>query len=188
MCSIVSLSSRRILHILSSSSIQYLFSLSSVPHLNLAIIFFSFALFFPRYNRTSSATHLSYSLLYLDSLILSLLSCLPVSLSFSLSFRSHSFHFLTGIPVPPAVLLSLLLIRVLFLSLSSTQSVSCTLPFRPLCPRTLPLSFPLSLSACSSCTFPSLCTLLFLCPLLAPISNISYIQTFSLCQPCRTPP
>jgi hypothetical protein len=29
------------------------------------------------------------------------------------SFRSHSFHFLTGIPVPPAVLLSLLLIRVL---------------------------------------------------------------------------
>jgi hypothetical protein len=88
------------------------------------------------------------------------------------SFRSHSFHFLTGIPVPPAVLLSLLLIRS-FSFLYSTQSVSCTLPFRPFCPRTLPLSFPLSLSACSSCTLPSLCTLVFLCPLLAPISNIS---------------
>jgi hypothetical protein len=60
-----------------------------------------------------------------------------------------------------------------FSFLYSTQSVSCTLPFRPFCPRTLPLSFPLSLSACFSCTLPSLCTLVFLCPLLAPISNIS---------------
>jgi hypothetical protein len=31
------------------------------------------------------------------------------------SFRSLSFHFPTGIPIPPAVLVSLLLIRVLFL-------------------------------------------------------------------------
>jgi hypothetical protein len=44
MCSIVSLSSRHILHILSSSSIQYLFSLSSFPHLNLAILPFFRAL------------------------------------------------------------------------------------------------------------------------------------------------
>jgi hypothetical protein len=44
MCSIVSLSSLHILHLLSSPSIQYLFSVSSFPHLNLAIIFLSFAL------------------------------------------------------------------------------------------------------------------------------------------------
>jgi hypothetical protein len=72
--SIVSLSSEHILHFLSSPSVQYLFALSSFPHLNLAIIFLSFALFLP-------VRHFSYSLL-----ILSLLSCLSVSLSLSLSY------------------------------------------------------------------------------------------------------
>jgi hypothetical protein len=43
-----------------------------------------------RYSGISSVIHLSYSLLYLDSLILLLLSCLSVSLSFSLS--STSIH------------------------------------------------------------------------------------------------
>jgi hypothetical protein len=38
-------SSQHILHLFSSPSIQYLFSLYFLPHLNLAIIFFSFALF-----------------------------------------------------------------------------------------------------------------------------------------------
>jgi hypothetical protein len=32
----------------------------------------------------------------------------------------------------------------------------------------LPLSFPLLLSTCYSCTFPTLCTLVFLCPLQSP--------------------
>jgi hypothetical protein len=86
------------------------------------------------------------------------------------SFRSQSFHFLTGISVPPAVILSLSLSHPhSFSFLYSTQTVSYTLPFHPFCPRTLPLS----LSTCSSCTLPSLCTLVFLCPLLAPILNIS---------------
>jgi hypothetical protein len=85
MCSTVSLSWRHILHLLSSPSVQYLFSLSSFPHLNLAIIFLSFALCLPRYSGTSSVMHFSCFLLYLESLILSLLFCLSVSLFLSLS-------------------------------------------------------------------------------------------------------
>jgi hypothetical protein len=76
MCSIVSLSSHHILHLLTSPSISH-------HH-------FSLALSLPRYSGISSVIHLSYSLLYLDSLILLLLSCLSVSLSFSLS--STSIH------------------------------------------------------------------------------------------------
>jgi hypothetical protein len=106
----------------------YLLSLSSFPHLNLAIIFLSLALSVHRSFGISFFTHLSYSLLYLGSLILSLLSCLAVSLSLSLrihpySFCSQFFHFLTGIPVPPVVLLSLLVIRVLFFSLQHSVSI-----------------------------------------------------------------
>jgi hypothetical protein len=67
---------------LSFPSVQYLFPLSSFSHLNLAIIFLFLLLTFPRYSGISSV---SYSLLYLDSLILSLPSCLSVSLSLSLS-------------------------------------------------------------------------------------------------------
>jgi hypothetical protein len=63
------------------------------------------------------------------------------------SFRSHSFYFFAGIPVPPYS-------PRLFSFLYSTQTVSCTLPFRPFSPRTLRLSFPLSLSTCFSCTLP----------------------------------
>jgi hypothetical protein len=59
--------------------------LSSFPHLNLVIIFLSFALSLPRYSGIFTVIHLSYSLFYLDSLILPLLSCLFVSLSLSLS-------------------------------------------------------------------------------------------------------
>jgi hypothetical protein len=55
----------------------------SFPHLHLAIIFLSCALSLPRYYGISSVVHLSYSLLYLDSSILSLLSCLSVSLCLS---------------------------------------------------------------------------------------------------------
>jgi hypothetical protein len=43
-------------------------SLSSLPHLNLTIIFLSLALSLPRYFAIPSVIHLSYSLLYLDSL------------------------------------------------------------------------------------------------------------------------
>jgi hypothetical protein len=117
-CSIVSLSSLHILHVLSSPSVQYLFSLSSFPHLNITTIFLSFALSLPQVHR---------SILCYGSLILpvvprfsdSLSSLLPVPLAqlrtHPSSFHSQSFHFPTGIPIPPAVLLSLLLIRVLFL-------------------------------------------------------------------------
>jgi hypothetical protein len=80
-----SLSFPYILHLLSSPSVQYLFSLSSFLHLNFAIIFLSFAVSLHRYSGISSVIHLSYSLLYLDSLILFLFSCLSVSLSLSLS-------------------------------------------------------------------------------------------------------
>jgi hypothetical protein len=73
-----------------------LFVSASKPRL--AIIFLSFALSLLRYTGTSSVMHLSYSLLYLDSLILSLLSCLSVSLS--LSLISALIHF------PSALILS----------------------------------------------------------------------------------
>jgi hypothetical protein len=52
--------------------------LSSFLHLNLAINFFSFALFLPRYSGISSIIRLSYLLLCLDSLVLSLLPYLSV--------------------------------------------------------------------------------------------------------------
>jgi hypothetical protein len=84
MCSIVTLCSQHILHLL-SPHIQHLFSLSSFPHLNLTIIFPSLTLSLHRYSRISSVIHLSYSLLYLDSLIIFLLCCLSVSLSLLLS-------------------------------------------------------------------------------------------------------
>jgi hypothetical protein len=81
-CSIVSLSSLHILHLLSSSSIKYLVSLSSFPHLHLAIIVLSLVLSLPRY---FSVIYLSDSLLYLYSLILSLVPCLSVPSSLLLS-------------------------------------------------------------------------------------------------------
>jgi hypothetical protein len=65
MCSIVSLSSWHFIHLLSSPFIQYLFSLSSFPHVNLAIIFLSLALSLPRYSGISSVIHLSYSLIFI---------------------------------------------------------------------------------------------------------------------------
>jgi hypothetical protein len=157
MCSIVSLSSRHILHLF-SSSVQYLpvlslsLPLSLFPHLNLAIIFLSFALSLARYTGTSSVTHFSYSLLYLDSLACPYLcpSCsaphtsiiLPLSIFPLPHWHTRSFCSTSVSPSHPRS----------FSFLYSTQSVSCTLPFRLFCPRTLPLSFPLSLSACSSCT------------------------------------
>jgi hypothetical protein len=137
---------------------QQLFSLSSFPHLNLAIIFLSFALSLPRYFGISSVIHLSYSL------ILSLHSCLSVSLY--LLFSSTFIH------LPFALNLSTSSSPCSFSFHSSIPLVSCTLSFHPFCPQTLPLSFTLSFSAYSSYTLPSLCNLTFLCPLLAPLSNI----------------
>jgi hypothetical protein len=96
--------------------------------------------------------HLSYSLLYVDSLILSLLSCLPYLCPSRSSPHTSALSLSTSSPS----------------FLYSTQTVSCTLSFRPFVPRTLPLSFPLSFSVCSSCSLPSLFTLVFLCSLLAP--------------------
>jgi hypothetical protein len=89
------------MHLLYFSSIQYVFSLSSFPHLNLTIIFLSFALSLPRYSGISCVIHHSYFLLYLDALILSLLSYFSVSLSLSLSS--------TFIHLPFALLMFLLL-------------------------------------------------------------------------------
>jgi hypothetical protein len=93
----LSLSPQQILHLLSSPSIKYLFSHSSFPHLNLVILFFSLL------HSLSLGTPefpLLYTLLYLDSLILSLLSCLSLSLSstfihlpFALNFSTSSLYF-----------------------------------------------------------------------------------------------
>jgi hypothetical protein len=102
-CLSLSLSSRHILHLFSSPSIQYLFSVSSFPHLNFAIIFLSFALSLP-----------GYSLLYLVSLILCLLSCF-VSLSLSVSSTFSYLSFTLNLSTSLVVFLSLLLLRVLFL-------------------------------------------------------------------------
>jgi hypothetical protein len=152
---------------------------TSFPLLPSNICFFSLGHSLPRYSGISSVIHLSCSLLYLDSLILSLLSCLFVSSSLSLNstfihlpfvFKFFALlHWHTGScgstclsPSSPCS----------FSFFSSIPLVSCNLPFHPICPQTLPLSFPLSLSACSSCTLPSLCNLAFLYPLLAPTSNI----------------
>jgi hypothetical protein len=178
MCSIVTLCSQHILHLL-SPHIQHLFSLSSFPHLNLTIIFPSLTLSLHRYSRISSVIHLSYSLLYLDSLIIFLLSCLSVSLSLLLSstfihlpllsiFPHLHWHTRSSGSISPLSPSS----PCSFTFLSSIPLVSGTLPFHSFCPQTLPLSFPRSLSANSSCTLPKLYNLAFLCPLLAPISNI----------------
>jgi hypothetical protein len=128
--------------------------------------------------------HLLYSLLYLDHLVLALLSCMSVSLSLSLS--SVLIHFLSALipSIPHWHTRSFCGTSFShshpssFSFLYSTQTVSCTLPFRPLCPRSLPLSFPLSLSAYSSCTLPLLGTLVFLC-LLHP-SQIFLLHTLHL--------
>jgi hypothetical protein len=114
-------------------------SLSSFPLLNLAhFSFFCTLSPLPRYSEISTVVHLSYSLLYLGSLILSLLSCLSVSMSLSLSstfiylpfaLSLSSFQFFTSIPVSLVVFLSFLLLRILFFFLQ--HSVSCTLPFPP---------------------------------------------------------
>jgi hypothetical protein len=83
MCSIFSLFSRHLLHLLSlsSPSFPFLFSLSSSPPLQPAIIFLS-------------RTHSLPSLLFFDSLILSLLSYFSVSLSLYLFIHLLLVHFL----------------------------------------------------------------------------------------------
>jgi hypothetical protein len=94
------------------------------------------------------------------------------------SFCSQTFF--TGIPVPLVVLLPLSFFSSFFSFLPSIPSVSCTLLFHPFCLQTLPLSFPLLLSAYSSYTPPSLCNLEFLCPLLAFLSNIFLVLSLLL--------
>jgi hypothetical protein len=119
-----------------------LFSLSSFPHLNISIIFLSFALSLPSCSGISCVIHLSYFLLYLDSLILSLLFCLSVSLF--LSFSSTCIHLPFALNLYTSSLIvyfSLLLLRV-FSQLSRIPSVSCTLPFLPFCLQTLGALFP----------------------------------------------
>jgi hypothetical protein len=167
--------------------VQYLFSLSSFPHLNLAIIFLSFALSFRRYFGISSVIHLSYSLLHLDSLILPFFLAY---LSFSLSLSSTFIHLHFALILPilhwhtrssgsnnlsPSSPCS-------FSFLSSIPLVSCTLPFHPFCLQTLPLSFPLSLSAYSS-SLTRYVTWRFSLPLLVP--QISALHIIIL--PLKTP-
>jgi hypothetical protein len=100
--------------------------------------------------------------------------CLSVSLS--LSLRSTFIHLPFALNLSTSSLVPSLFF---FVSLQHSASAGCTLPFHSFCPQTLPLSFPLSLSAYSSCALPSLCNLAFLCPLLAPISNIYFSWTLS---------
>jgi hypothetical protein len=154
-----------------------------------------FPLFFllhslPRHYGISFVKLLSYFLLYLDSLILSLLSCLPVSLSLSLSS--------TFIHLPSALLIFPLLHRRTRSSdsISLSPSSLCFLLFLlhsslpSICLQTLPLSFQLSLSAYSSYTLSSLCNLAFPSSLLVPLStspcsfhpqiSAPYINTLSI--------
>jgi hypothetical protein len=148
----------------------------------------SLALSLSRYTGTSSVMHLSYSLLYLDSLILSLLLLIRVPLAqlhtHPSSSRSHPFYFLIGLPVLPAVLLSLLLFLVLFIFSITLGQYPALFPFAHSVLALCRSPLPLSLSACSSCTLPSLCTPVFLCPLLASIQNLS----LALSPPALVPP
>jgi hypothetical protein len=125
MCSILSLcvcpsiSSWHILHLLSSPSLQYLFSLSSFKHLNLAIIFLS-----PQVLK-NFLCHTPFILPvvsgFFDSFPFSLLVFVPTAqyYIYPFSFRSPSFHFFTDIPVPLVVLLSLSLFLLLVLFIFS---------------------------------------------------------------------
>jgi hypothetical protein len=64
---------------------------------------------------------------------------------------------------------------VFFSFLSSISLISCILPFHPFSLQTLPVSY----------TLPSLCNLAFLCPLLAPLSNIFFaLSLLRLFLPC----
>jgi hypothetical protein len=156
-------------HLLSSPSTQYL------TRLNLAMVFLSFALFFPQVLR---------NFLCHTSLIL------PVVSGFFDSFRS----FLIVCVFVPFTQLYIFLLFLIFpllhwhtgfsdnislFFLSSIPLVSCTLPFHSFCLQTLPLFFPLSLSAYSSYILRSLCNVAFLCPLLAPFSNIFFALSCS---------
>jgi hypothetical protein len=160
-------------HLLSSSSIQYLFSLSSFSHLNLAVIFLSLAL--PRYSRISCVIYPSYCLLYHDSLLPSLLSCLSVSLSLSLS--STLIHFPSALNLFPFLHWHTLSSASISLSPSSPCSFSFLSSIHSSLPFILSSNFAVLFPAFtlslfySSCTLPSLCSLAFLCPLPAPISN-----------------
>jgi hypothetical protein len=90
----------------------------------------------PRYSRISSVTHLSYFLLYLDSLILSLLPCLSGLCPFHIALHSSIFLLLLIFPLlhwHTRFSLSFFSVFFFFI-LSSIPLVSCTLPFRPFCP------------------------------------------------------
>jgi hypothetical protein len=151
-----SLSSRHILHLLSSPSVQYL--VHSLP----------------RYTGTSSVMHLASLILPVVPAFSPFSPACPCLCPSRSAPRSSIFFPLSFFPLPHwhtrsccSTSLSLSHLRS-FSFPHSTHTVSCTLLFRRFCLRTL-----LSLSACSSCTLPSLCTPVFLCPLLAPISIFS---------------
>jgi hypothetical protein len=90
----LSLSPLYILYLPFSPSIQYLFSLSSFPHLNLTIIFLSFAISPQVLRNFLCHTPIILPVVYLDYLILSLLSCLFVSLFQSFCSSSLSIFLL----------------------------------------------------------------------------------------------
>jgi hypothetical protein len=114
MCSIVSLSSGHILHLLSSLSILFSLSLRSCILITPSFSFLSHSL-----SPDTPQHPLSCISRFSDSLPSVLLVRISVPLAqlstHPSSFRSQSFQFLTGIPIPPVALLSLLLIRILFL-------------------------------------------------------------------------
>jgi hypothetical protein len=130
MCSIVSLS--RLAHPAPS-----LLSFRTIPVLSLLVAASESRHHFPPFRALSPQVH--RNILCHASLILPVVPrFLLVRISVPLvqlrthpsAFRSQSFHFLTSIPIPPAVLLSLLLIAFFFYSLYHSVSI----PHSPLSP------------------------------------------------------
>jgi hypothetical protein len=168
-CVQLSLSPHHILHLL--RSVQYLFSLSSFLHLNLAIIFLSLALSLPR----SPVTCHTSCCGWIFRLSPFFVACLCFCPFHSALYASISFLFLIFPLLHWHTRFS-----CFFSFLFSIPLVSDTLPFHPFFIQTLPLSLPLSLLTYSSYTLSSLCNLAFLCPLVAPRSNIFLVLSLYL--------
>jgi hypothetical protein len=125
--------------------------------------------------------HLSYFLLYLDSLILSLLSCLSVSSRFHSALHSSIFLLLFYFPLlhwhtrfSDSFSLSPSFFPVFFFFLFSIPVVSCTSSLPYILSSNFAALFPAFTISLFPNTLPSLCDLAFLCLLLAPLSNIFF--------------
>jgi hypothetical protein len=188
-------------------SIVSLLFLISLIHL--VSLLSSFSIFFLPFNTCflSLRSHISIS----PSFFFLLHSLYAGTLEFRLSYTRHTPYCIWIFSFSPfflaclclfhsglhsSIFLSLLIFLLLhchnrfslsffsvFFFIASIPLVFCTLPFHTFFIQTLPLSFPLSLSACSFYTLPSLCNLTFLCRLLAPLSNIFLALSLPLLVP-----